>query len=220
VLGSGGVWLFRGENFVRAWQLLFMLGIVIGYYLPAIEKWFRGLSRTYRRRIAVTLSSFTIITILASALIVIVATYFAGPFSNFAQLPRFLQTIFLNLDNFQKASDPWVNKWTLEPGRVIMALIWFTTFYMWFRRFEQSINRITRGYLKTLGECSLFVYGVHGVLVFFTLIILPGYYGYVLSTLITAAGLAVLYIAARYRAVPKTYIRKLLVRMRPVKTVL
>jgi fucose 4-O-acetylase-like acetyltransferase len=81
---------------------------------------------------------------------------------------------------------------------------------MWFRRYEQAINRITRGYLKTLGEASLYVYGVHGIMVFIVLVALPDYYGYFLSTIITVIGLAILYIAARYRAVPRHYLAKLL----------
>jgi hypothetical protein len=215
VIASFAVWLFRGQSFVLAWQLLFNLGIVAGYYLPELERYAREMPARLRRQIFLGFSIFTVVTIFLSALIVIVSTYFVREFHNFAQLPTFLQSLFLRLDAFQMASEPWVYKWTLEPGRLAISLIWFATGYMWFRKYEQRINNVTRGYLKTLGEVSLYVYGVHGILVFFVLVLLPGWYGYLLSSIITALGLAVLYVCARYRLAPKQLFYRLFPRFKP-----
>jgi hypothetical protein len=61
---------------------------------------------------------------------------------------------------------PLFDKTTLAPGRLVLSWLWFSAFYVLFRRFESIINRLTGGFLLLLGQNSLFVYGLQAVILF------------------------------------------------------
>jgi len=211
------IWCLRGDSFIISWQLLFIGGIVVGYYLPAIEKWFLNLSRNKRHYAIIALGILTVATILFGALTNRISVYFTETYQGLANLPGWFQSTIGWLYNVRGTITPWIYKWTLEPLRLVTALIWFTTFYMVVRQYEYKINQLTRGVLKTIGEASLLIYGVHAVLVFLALMLLPIKTNIVYNTVMTAIAVLIIYGVARYRYIVRRYKQRLLTRLRTTR---
>jgi fucose 4-O-acetylase-like acetyltransferase len=115
-------------------------------------------------------------------------------------LPSALQGVFLWLDGARDVMTPLIVKWTLEPVRLVTALVWFTALYVWVRQHEAAINRASRGFFRILGERSLVVYVVHSVVIFALLLVIPGDHGFWLNNLLTAAVVALVYSLAAAHA--------------------
>ncbi len=88
------------------------------------------------------------------------------------------------------------DKPTLGLGRMVLAWIWFITLYIWVRKHEGGINKLTRGSLEKLGRNSLFVYILHAFVVLTLSRTLPGHMNFLNNTLATAAALGVTYFFA------------------------
>lgn len=82
---------------------------------------------------------------------------------------------------------PEFDKITLGPGRVVLAWLWFSAFFVVMRRFGQSINMFTGGFLCLLGRNSLFVYGLQALILFPVTSWLPPEPNYWLNTLYAAS---------------------------------
>lgn len=182
---SALVWLFRGNSFEMAWQLLFMGSMVTGWYLPRIEARVRSLRSATQRQLRTGLYLGALLVGVASVLTIRVSEMVVHEFGGFASLPPQLQQLFWGLDHARGVMTPLIVKWTLEPVRLLTALLWFTALYVLVRRHEAQINYVTRRFFQTLGERSLVVYVVHAVIIFGLLQIMPGDHGFWLNTLFT-----------------------------------
>lgn len=193
VVASISIWLlFRRVDALSpfsAWQLVFMLGIVLGYYLPHIETWFRSLSKSLQRTIFAT----TCLTALATYIISIVFFVFL-PIIH----PHDTQIINLGQQIFQQYFD----KDHIAPARFAIGILWFAALYMLFRKYEKQVSRYTLGILEVFGRQSLFVYGLHAFILFFIdlYIVPPPVHTKVLNTIATLLVLAIIYFATYYRA--------------------
>lgn len=193
------IWLARQNSFYPAWQILFMNSIVFGYYLPEIERWVRGKSDVIKRRVKVALYTAAIVTVAFSALMVNVSfSLLYYDFDRFLTLPVWLQQLIFHLDGFHELTRPWDVKWTLEPLRFSMAVLWFGALYVLVRGHEQAISRLTRGFFTTLGRSSLFAYNLQAVTVFAVLLLVSNTVNFVLNTLMTLAVVAVFYVVVLY----------------------
>lgn len=186
------IWLFLRETdrFLpfSAWQLVFMFGIILGYYLPHIEGWFRSLGRNARRSIFITVCSAAIASYVFSIFIFVIAPL-ALPADSWAVALR---------DQLL----PYFDKNHLDPARIAIGILWFAALYMMFRRFEASISRYTYGVLEVFGRQSLFVYTFHAFILFaIDLYFLPPTSASILAnTLVTVVVIAIIYIAAYYKS--------------------
>lgn len=198
---SAVCWLFRGGSFEMSWQLLFMGSMVAGWYLPQLEARARALAPTVQKQLRLALYMGAGILVLASVLTIRVAEDMVHEYAGFATLPQWQQSIFLWLDHARDIMTPLIVKWTLEPVRLLTALVWFTALYVWVRRHEPAINRISRGLFKTLGERSLVVYVIHSVVIFALLLTVPATNSVVLNTILTAGVVALVYVLASGHAV-------------------
>lgn len=197
-------WLLRGGSFEMSWQLLFMGSMVAGWYLPRIEASVRAWAPVVQQRLRAGLYAAALVLVVASVLTIRVGEVMVHEYPGFAVLPAALQGAFLWLDHARDVMTPLIVKWTLEPVRLITALVWFTALYVWVRRHEPAINRLSRGFFKTLGERSLVVYVMHAVIIFALLILVPGDHGFWLNNLMTAAVVALVYgMASGYAALTK-----------------
>ncbi len=138
---SFAVWLFLRENerFLpfSSWQLVFMFGIILGYYLPHIEAWFRGLPKKRQRYIFITTCSIALVTYLYSMWLFVIAPLV---------LPSDAATIA-----FHNQLTPYFDKNHLAPARVAVGIVWFAALYM-------SMASIGRG---TLIDGAQFKYAPH-----------------------------------------------------------
>ncbi len=203
LLISFAIWLFRGDNFIMAWQLLFMSGIVIGYYLPRIEGWWNTRETRTRKRLAWTIGTAAIVTLAVSVIIAHGPGFIAnmpGAFSE--QLAGAQHT----LSEWRTTMYPYFAKWTLAPLRLVLVALWFAALYLFVRTHEKQVDKYSLGVFRTLGECSLLVYGVHALVVYGAHIYIAApkdETGFIFNTILTAIILAGFYFGIRYRLVIK-----------------
>lgn len=188
VISIGAWWLWRdipGWQIFTAWQVIFMIGIIIGYYLPTIEEHVRAWSTNIKHILWWTVVGIAAISYLAIVL-------------RFSVLPFFTPNLSSN------PSAEWLavfDRDSLESLRMAVGIVWFSGLYLLFRRFEQQINRITMGTLLLLGQNSLFVYSFEALVIFSIDIFIPApvHVSIILNTIVGVAGISVVYIATRYR---------------------
>lgn len=196
---SFGVYLFRGHNFNMAWQLLFMAGIVLGHYLPQIEAKVKEIPKKIHKKVLRrSLYALAVVSLVISVII----TFGAAAIDNVtASNPTgVLLPVRDTLASWNAALAPSVQKWTLEPMRIVFAALWFSALYIVVRRREQWIDKKTYGFFRTLGEVSLLIYGAHALVIFGAHLYLPVSFGYAINTIVTALFLTFFYCLARYRS--------------------
>ncbi|MFZ2545287.1 MAG: OpgC domain-containing protein [Candidatus Saccharimonadales bacterium] len=201
-VASFAVWFFLRdvERFLpfSPWQLVFMFGIILGYYLPHIEDWFGNLTRKMQRTIFVSVCGVAVVSYTLSVLLFALAPLVMAPDSHVMQLHNQLL--------------PYFDKTHLAPARVAVGVVWFAALYLLFRRFEKNISRGTRGVLEVFGKQSLFVYGLHA----FILFVIDLYFRpplptmIIWNTVVTFVVLTIIYVAALYRTRVTEYGKRLL----------
>lgn len=196
LLVSAAAYLMRGPSFEMAWQLLFMGMLVVGWHLPAIETKARQLSPKAKQWLRSSLYVTAITLVVLSILTIRVGEYMIHSYTGFVALPHIVQSIFLGLDQLRAFMTPLIDKWTLEPMRLVTALVWFAALYVFVRSREAGMNRITWGFLRTLGEHSLAVYVTHAVVIFGLLLITSGERGLLLNTFMNALVMTIVYLIA------------------------
>lgn len=190
-LSSILVWYFLGSNQLLApfpaWQVIFMNAIILGFYLPQIERAFFGLSHRVQRVIAWPVVLAFLATYVLSILYMVVIPYLSGHAPEVEQLKLQIMSHF--------------DKDTLSLPRLLIGILWFAGLYILFRKFEHTIHKYTAGILATFGRQSLFVYGLHAFILFALGIYLwpPTGPTFVANTIVTTAVLAIIYYAAYYR---------------------
>ncbi len=189
-IASFVVWLFLRdiERFLpfSAWQLVFFFGIILGYYLPALEQWFRHLSRRGQAVLFWSIFASAVSSYLFALWLFVIAPLVLPVGSPVLQLGSQLTAVF--------------DKNHLAPARVVVGVLWFAALYMTYRRFEKQISRGTRGVLEVFGKQSLFVYCLHAFILFaIDLYFRPPLPNMIVwNTIVTFAVLAIIYAAALY----------------------
>ena len=195
-LAAAGVfiaWLFRGQNFTLAWQLIFNGGIIIGFYWDKLESGFRRMPKPRRRQIKTTVFVFTGITLAISYLSVYLLSLLFHLWG-WNRLPAWGQHIAYDWGNWNHDVWLYADKWTMGPLRVVLFAFWFTALYWLARRYESQVSRFSRGWLEMLGRNSLMVYTIHAFIVFaFKMYLVPAHTNVLQNFLITAAGLMLLF---------------------------
>lgn len=197
ILASGFIWLLRGQSFEMAWQFLFMPSIVLGWYLPSIEAKFRSLQPRTRKIITRTVCSAALATFLMSEFCTHLSEYMVDSYQGFATLPSMLKTIFSVGDAIREFMTPLIIKWTLEPARIAIAVLWFGAMYLFVRQHEAIINKVTRGFFAFFGERSLVVYVTHAIVIFASSLILQNSQNFVINSVLTAVVIAAVYMLVR-----------------------
>lgn len=211
---SVAAWATIGQNFysvVTAWQLIFVGGIIIGYYLPRIEETAKGLSPSIRRHLTTSLLTVALATFIISVTLTIVLPTVLGEFPN--ALSPAATTTFNDLVNFRFTLDQSIfARDTLAIGRIIIGTIWFASLYIIYRRYEDKINSATKGTLLLLGTNSLYVYGLQAFILFIMDIFLapPADADIILKTLITMNAVYIVYLATKHRASLRGLRRKII----------
>lgn len=203
-LASIAVWYFFRYTDVllpySAWQVVFMLGIILGFYLPHIEAWFRGLSKTARRSIAGVICSTAFVTYALSMISLVVL-----PIMH----PQDLSLAAFNADLMS-----YFDKDHVDPARIAIGILWFAALYMAFRRYEKAISRYTLGILEVFGRQSLLVYCTYAFILFAIDIYFrpPDGHTKIANTFVTLIVMAIIYLIAYYRAHITRFGKKILSR--------
>jgi len=194
-LAAAGIfvaWLFRGQGFTLAWQLIFNGGIIIGFYWDRLESSFRNLPKARRRQIKTGVFGIAGITLAISYLSVYLLSLLFHLWG-WSHLPAFWQHVAYDWGNWNHDVWLYADKWTMGPLRVILFAFWFTSLYWLVRRYEAKINRYTRGLIELLGRNSLMVYTIHAFIVFtLKMYLIPPNTSVLQNFLITGLGLTLL----------------------------
>ena len=201
------LWLSLGSNSYfmpfSAWQLIFMAGLVIGFYLPEIEDRVMKIAESTRTRL--------FRGILTAALI----TYIVGVYWS-VTIPLDAQAIgglFLQLDALRESLwDPWFSKPSLGFGRLLIGTLWFVALYTLVRTFEDKLVYVKLiKIFERLGQHSLFVYVTHGIVILFINAFLSppeNYSNILLNTIIVTLALWLIYEATMRREIFDKFITR------------
>ncbi|OYW85341.1 hypothetical protein B7Z17_02475 [Candidatus Saccharibacteria bacterium 32-49-10] len=199
--GSVAIWslLGRWEMLMpfAAWQILFSFGIIIGYYLPVIENWWRqSLSQSTRRIAAMLIISSALVSFIVSVVLFIILPQTGSEPVTF---------LGINIDSIR----PLFYKNVLGIGRLLLGVLWFSALYLIFRRYEQSLQRLTRGVVEVFGQNSLFVYGLHSFVLFaiITIVYPIDRSSVIWNTIYTSLVLVFIYLVTKYRHRLASFIR-------------
>lgn len=188
---SIAVWFFFRKTDMllpySAWQVIFMLGIILGYYLPHIESWLGGLSKITRRWLAGTVYSAAFVTYVFSMISLVAIPIFYPQNQAVATFNNHLMSYF--------------NKDYVDPARIAIGILWFAALYMVFRRYEKAISCYTLGILEVFGRQSLLVYCTHAFILFALDIYFrpPEGHTKLANTAVTLAVMTIIYFIAYYR---------------------
>lgn len=190
--GSLAVWAFRGQGFTLAWQLIFNLGIIIGYHWNTIEAWFNNLRQKRRSQIKKVFLVSAAITFIASYSSVYVLSLLFHLWGA-GMLPAWLQHVAYNWGNWNHNIWNYADKWTMGPLRIVLFFIWFPVLFWFVRKYDKKINRVTKGLLELLGRNSLLTYTIHAFIVFILkMYFIPQKTNFLQNFLITGLALAAL----------------------------
>lgn len=192
LIGTFTAWLLRGQGFTLSWQLIFNLGIIIGFYWQELVAKFNSLKTGTRKTLKRSLAAAAAVTFAfsyASVFLLSLLFYLWG----INRLPHWWQHIAYDWGNWNHDIWLYADKWTMGPLRVVLFFIWFPVLYWIIRRYEYRLNKMTRGIVELLGRNSLFVYTAHAFIIFILKVyIIPPKTGFWQNFIITAFGLALL----------------------------
>lgn len=163
------VWLLgRQYTMFFTWQLLFFGGVLAGWYFDQIGAWFKTLPRllvSFHYPIVLLLIGLSVLTVF-------------GPF-----------------DDLRHQLEPYFSRAPMPPLRVAMFILWFSALYRFVSSHEAWFERVLGNFLIPFGQSSLYVYILHGFIVFFIHLSIPNNQGFIINFAVTAATLAVLWLA-------------------------
>lgn len=189
---SIGTWLLFGHavtwQIFTAWQVVFMIGIIIGFYLPQLEALAKQIPKQKR-------------SIVWWLIVVLAAATYSAIVLRFSILPFLLPSIS---DAIPTQWQPYLDKESVSVARIAIGILWFSGLYLLFRRFEEWINTTTKGTLLVLGQNSLFVYSLEAFIIFGLDVLLPAPHAssVIDNTFIGILGIAIVYTITRYKNWP------------------
>lgn len=142
---------------ILSWQLIFFVGLIIGFHWQDLTKWWESRSKTLRRNLLVPVLVTASVTLTANSLLVLLETLGIAP--------AFAQTI-------QDQLAPIFNKEQMTLARILLFGIWFILGFYIFHRYEAWIVKWFGWILLPFGANSLYVYIMHAVLLFFAHLIM------------------------------------------------
>ncbi|MBX4190600.1 OpgC domain-containing protein, partial [Candidatus Saccharibacteria bacterium] len=186
-------------------QLIFNVGIMIGFYWQELQARFSLINAGRRRLIKRAFAFAAVLTFAASYASIYLLNLLNWLWGR-GSLSSFWAHVTWTWDRLNY--DVWVyaDKWTMGPLRIILFFIWFPALYWLCRRYESKINHYTRGLIELLGQNSLLVYTIEAFIVFiFKIYLIPSKTGFfenftiTTSSIVVLVGLTVLYKKLRAR---------------------
>jgi hypothetical protein len=137
---------------IYAWQLIYVHGIVAGYYKKQVVEFF-----TTKLGKVLLYASFVL-----TAMFIVLTWH--NPLDEFESV----RLRWLSTDTFHWLNGSYFQKYKLGPGRVLNVAVVLITMYALLTRFWLPINKALGWFFIPLGQASLYVFYVH---IFFLLII-------------------------------------------------
>lgn len=186
---SLAVWAVPGSGFTVNWQIIFALGMVLGFHWHSFKD---RLDRARPARLKLAKRLMVTVTVISFSLSYASVYILSLLNQKFAGLSAGWQQFTLHWNAANAYVWQFAEKWTVGPLRLVLFLIWFSVLFMVVERYGQAINRYTKNVFMLLGQNSLFVYIAHAFIIFgFKYFILPGHPLWI-NFIVTAAALACL----------------------------
>lgn len=189
------VWKFRGVSFMLAWQIIFMVGMIIGYYWQELQARAASLTPKVRKGVIRSLFTLAAITFIYSYASVYILSILNDKFLTLAEP---WQSITYAWNSFNEYIWIYSEKWSMEPLRMVLFATWFSALFLLVRRYEQKITGLSRGYVEFLGKNSFLTYVNHAFIVFGFKLVIPVRTNLWQNFVITGLALAVLIVTTRY----------------------
>ena len=200
---SFAIWFLLGNSALAnytAWQIIFIGGIIIGCYLPRIETSIMSLSHRVRKYSLAAITSVSVVTFVISIILTVLLPIIAGDYRYLVSSS--LHQSILDVIDFRTGLDYSIfDRDSMALGRLIIGTVWFSTLYIWYRRYEKAIDRASKGSLLLLGQNSLYVYGLQSFILFMMDIFLkpPEGASVILKTLVIANAVYFVYLLTKHR---------------------
>lgn len=144
-----------------SWQLIFFVGLIIGFHWIDIETWWNKLSKKTRSLLLNPILIIAGVTLIGNIVLAIVSGFGGAPNEAAHLYNTLLSTLF--------------DKDGLPIFRLILFGFWFILGFTFVKRYEKYIIRLFGWILLPFGKNSLYVYTLHAILLFFAhLLITPG----------------------------------------------
>lgn len=157
------------------WQTLFFGAVLIGWKLEAITGWLTAHPVT-RVRIAMTLFSITVISMILSYFLVLGWSNVEGPHAIISRDSYIAIRAFI---------DPWFTNNPMAVGRIVLSFIWFGGLFSAFHYGRKFIMNWFGWLLLPFGTASLSVYCLQALLFVFLEAAIPTSQSYIINTLST-----------------------------------
>lgn len=164
--GSVFVWLLFPDPLVAtgleqeqaqllSWQLIFFIGMTIGFYWGNLQSWWQALSKRTRTTSLAVLWTVAGVTLLYSVASLLSAMGYDMSWMH--ATPEIRHRLFVK----------FFDKEQLPLTRIALAMIWFWAAFALVRTFEKPIQKWMGWLLITFGTNSLYVYTVNAFMIFF-----------------------------------------------------
>lgn len=164
---SVGVYMVGGNSWYWNWQMLFLVGTIIGYYYTPITEFLHAKFPVKTRNITFgVLFAISVITYSLSLF------YNSNPGDVVRQVGLFVTPHPLDhllrdsIDYYKGVQSAWFDRQTLTWPRLSIFALWFTTLLIIFSRFEKVIVKYFGWILLRFGQASLLTFAIHGIVVF------------------------------------------------------
>lgn len=196
VVASISIWYFTPELDWPAnvyiqpynWQLIFFSGLVIGFHWKQISEWWQHLKKPLRVSIVSLVVGMAFATLAFNIFLA-----FGGKIS---------PDIYAYVAPIRDTLSPYFDKENLPLARLSLFMLWFWASFWLFRKFEPFIVKWLGWLLLSFGGSSLYVYIVHGILIFFVHLFLPKQ-GYLINLLIVSGIVSTIWLMIRYKVLMK-----------------
>jgi hypothetical protein len=175
-----------------AWQLIFIHGVVAGYFKKQLVAWFSGPGKP-----------LVWLSILLSLAFMVFTLNHPLP-----QLPAWSTLSFIPPDLFGRLFQDYFLKYKLGPGRLLNEAVLCIAAYAAMTRYWLPFEKVLGWFFIPLGQASLYVFFVH---VYLLLLVsntpLPGYQNYWINTGIHAGALLLTWLMVKteflFRWIPR-----------------
>lgn len=201
---STAVWMLLGSTFYphfTAWQIIFYFAVIIGFYLPHIERYTLSLPSHIKKTSLYVLFIITVTTFAASITLTVILPIITGEFG--AKLPpHTLQTLLDLIDMRTDLYTTFFDRESMALSRILIGTVWFSALYILYRKYEKKIDKKTRGSLLLLGTNSLYVYGIQSIILFFMDIFMdpPSNSNVIIKTFVVTIAIYVVYLLTYQRS--------------------
>lgn len=186
---SALVWLNRVDEFTRAWQVVFYGGMLAGYYWRDGQAKVAAWSAKTKSAVWRTVVWATVVTMAISFANLFILDYLH---KHVGELSAGWAAFTNSWYGISEAVWPYFDKFTLEPGRPMMFLLWFAGSFLLLQRYKEHLPRYVSNSLTLLGQNSLFVYGFHSFFVFAIHAYFPKDAGLLFNFMVTTAVIALM----------------------------